>query len=179
MLPLQLAILLAVGALKNMKMLIAPIAALLPAAEDGAAGGRMIEAVVVLLAVCFVVGFAIRTVSGHRVWGWLERNVLEKIPFYRTLGRLVRQFANAEKSSAFRPALVDTALGTRVFAFIVDEGPDGDPVVLLPNAPTPLVGELHFVPKERVHELAASTRQAIECISEFGVGAGRLVKSQK
>jgi uncharacterized membrane protein len=178
-LPLQLAILLAGAALKNVRVLIAPIASLLPAAEDGTEGGRGAAAAIILVALCFLVGFVIRTTPGRSVWAWLDRKILDRLPFYRTLGRLMRQFANVEETSAFRPALVETPLGTRVLAFIVDEQPNGDPIVLLPNAPTPLVGELHWVPRARVHELAISTRKAIECISEFGAGAGRLLVPEK
>ena len=84
-LPIYVAVLLLAKAVKGLLALLAPVTAQLPAGVEF----RQIAAILLLVAVCFVVGLVVRTGPGLRAKNAFEQAVLEKLPGYT----FVRGFA--------------------------------------------------------------------------------------
>jgi uncharacterized membrane protein len=150
--------------------LLSPVTAAIPA------GGqfRQVIAILIVLAVCFVAGIVVRTGPGLPAKNMLERSVLEKIPGYALVRGLAERVSGDEREGVFRPALVEVedALSP---GFIIEELDDGRYTVL-PSVPTPAVGSLFILPRERVHPLDVPFTQAVKVISKWGTGAGELAR---
>ena len=168
-LPIYLSILLLAKTLGGLLALLSPVTAAIP--TD--ARFRQVIAILIVLAVCLVVGLLVRTRFGLQVKNAFERGVLEKIPGYTMVRGFARRVSGDETESAFRPALVELedALSP---AFIIEELADGRYTVLVPSVPTPAAGALFILPRERVHPVDMPFTQAVKVISKWGVGAGAM-----
>ena len=168
-LPIYLTILLLAKMLAGVLELLAPVTAVIPAG----ARFQQLAAILIVLAVCLVVGLLVRTRFGLRVKNAFERSVLEKIPGYTMVRGLAQRISGDESEGAFRPALVELedALSP---AFIIEELEDGRYTVLVPSVPTPAAGALFILPRERVHPVDVPFTQAVKVITKWGVGAGAM-----
>lgn len=77
-LPIYVAILLLAKTIKGMLALLAPVTAQIPTGVEF----RQIVAIILLIAVCFVVGLVVRTGPGLKAKNVFEQVVLEKLPGY-------------------------------------------------------------------------------------------------
>lgn len=127
---------------------------------------------------CLVAGLLAQTRAGRGVGTSVEDAILHRIPGYSTVRSLTRRIANGEESEKFAPALVeiDEALAP---AFVVEEHADGRYTVFVPDAPTPAVGAILVVARERVHFVNAPFMQTVKCVSSWGVGAVELVQAMR
>ena len=170
-LPIYLSILLLARTLGGLFSLLSPVTAIL--SPD--ARFRQVAAILIVLAVCLVVGLLVRTTLGLRVKDAFERSVLEKIPGYTMVRGLAKRLSGDQSEGTFRPALVELedALSP---AFIIEELEDGRYTVLVPSVPTPAAGALFILPRERVHPVDVPFTQAVKVISKWGVGAGAMAR---
>jgi uncharacterized membrane protein len=174
LLPIYLAILLLLKAMKSLEEAVRPLARLLPHWFPG-------ETVISLLAVlmlCFLVGIALRTRLGQASRATIENSVLQKIPGYEVIRSMTRQMAGQSQESAWQPALaeIEEAL---VPAFIVEELDDHRFTVFVPSAPTPLTGAIYILSAERVHPLEVPFTQALKAITRWGSGSKELVNAME
>ena len=170
-LPIYISILLLVKTLKGIVALMSPVTAAIPAGAQF----REVIAIAIVLAVCLLAGFAVRTRSGLRAKNALERSVLRKIPGYALVRGLAERVSGEEGEGAFQPALVEIEDGLSP-CFIIEELPDGRYTVLVPSVPTPAAGSLFILPRDRVHPLDVPFTQAVTVISKWGAGAGALAR---
>jgi len=174
LLPLGLLALMVVKAVDAAMAVVSPIAAQLPT------GTRFADliALAMIIAGCFVAGLILRTVLGQRLKTIFERNVLERLPGYSLLRSLTRRVAGEEEGQKFAVALavIEDAL---VPAFIVEQHTDGRYTVFVPSVPTPAVGALYILPKERVHLVDVPFTKAVACISRWGEGSGELLAAMR
>jgi len=173
-LPIYLAILMLLKALKSLGGLVRPLTHLLP-------GWFPAEAVVSLLLVlmlCLLVGIVVGTTLGQAVRQRIENSLLEKIPGYEVFRGMTRQLAGDSQESAWKPALaeIEEAL---VPAFIVEELDDGRFTVFVPSVPTPLAGAVYILDAERVHPVNVPFAQAIKVVTRWGSGAKDLVAAMR
>ena len=170
-LPIYLSILLLVKTLAGIVALMAPVTATIPASAQF----REVIAIVIVLVVCLLAGFVVRTGPGLRAKNALERSVLRKIPGYAMVRGLAERVSGEDTDGAFQPALVEIedALSP---GFIIEELEDGRYTVLVPSVPTPAAGSLFILPRERVHPLDVPFTQAVTVISKWGAGAGVLAR---
>jgi hypothetical protein len=70
-------------------------------------------AVLILIGLCFFMGLAMRTTLGQVVGRFIERLVLNPIPGYRVLKILTHSLGGLDESTAFTPALLRDADGSR------------------------------------------------------------------
>jgi uncharacterized membrane protein len=91
---------------------------------------------------------------------------------------LTRRIGNVEESEKFAPALVQLE-GTLVPAFVVEEHVDGRYTVFVPSAPTPAVGAIYIMTKERVHLVDVPFLKAVKCVSRWGVGSAELLQAMR
>ena len=133
--------------------------------------------VVLILAVCFVVGVAVRTRLGTYLYNLFERALLTKIPGYSLSKETVLQFAGRKKALFSSVALVDL-FEDRAFvtAFVTDEHSDGSYTVFVPTAPNPTSGFIVHVKGSNVHPIDASVEETMKSIISCGLGSNRLVE---
>ena len=153
-----------------------PIADLLPENAFGGVETDRIIATLLLLVVCFLAGLAMKTQIGLRIETWLEKTILEPIPGYSIL-RKFSQTISADQSNAFQAAIVQVSDGLRTPALIVEEHSSGDYTVLFPIAPTPTLGTLQIVSRERVQKVETPMPGALEPFLNWGVGTEKLLNA--
>jgi uncharacterized membrane protein len=172
--PLYLAILLLLKAMMSVGKLVSPLVAVLP---DWIPGEKLV-ALVVILAVCLIVGFAVRTAGGHGVRRRIERAFFEKIPGYELLRSLTQRLAGDSGETAWQPALVEIEEAL-VPGFIIEALEDGRFTVFVPSVPTPFAGAVYVLDGSRVHPLDVPFTQAVKSISRWGQGSGELVAAMR
>lgn len=168
--PVYLALLLLLKAAGSFVGLVQPIATLLP---DWFPAARAL-ALLLLLAVCFVVGVAVQTAAGRKLRERAERRLFERIPGYALLRGFTQQLAGTSEETAWQPALVEIEEAL-VLAFIIEELDDGRYTIFVPSVPTPLAGAVYVLSRERVHPLDVPFTQALKSVSRWGLGSKDLV----
>jgi uncharacterized membrane protein len=169
-LPVYLATLLLLKAMKSLGGLVRPFAHLLPKwfpAETA------ISFLLVLI-LCFLVGIALRTRMGQVVEARIENSVFQKIPGYTLFRSMTRQIAGENQESTWKPALaeIEEAL---VPAFIIEELDDGEFTVFVPSVPTPVMGTVYILSPERVHPLNVPFGKVVKALTRWGSGSKDLV----
>jgi len=168
--PVYLAILLVLKAMKSLAGLVRPVARLLPAwfpAEN-------VASLLLLLILCFLVGIALRTRTGEAARARIENSLLHKIPGYTLFRSLARQLAGENLEETWRPALAEIE-DSLVPAFIIEELDDGRFTVFVPSVPTALAGAVYILSPERVHPLNVPFSHAIKAVTRWGSGSKDLV----
>ena len=172
--PLYLAVLLLLKAMKSVAGLARPFAMLLP---DWIPAERALSLLLVLV-ICFLIGVLIRTPAGRAAQERLERSFFERIPGYALIRSLSQRMAGQAEGNVWKPALaeIEDAL---VPAFIIEEFEDGRFTVFVPSVPTPLAGAVYVLAPERVHPLDIPFTQAAQSISRWGSGSKALVAAMR
>jgi len=172
--PVYLALLLLLKGMKSVVGLVRPIAALLPEwipAED-------FFSLLLILAVCFIVGAAVRTRAGQISREKLEKLFFSRLPGYGLLRGLTQRLAEDSDDAAWKPALVELE-DALVPCFIIEQLDDGRLTVFVPSVPTPLAGAVYIVARERVHPVDVPFTQAIQSVSRWGSGSKDLVAAMR
>ena len=174
--PAYLAVVLLLKGMKSVAGLVRPIAGLLPAwiPAEG------FFSLVLVLAVCFLVGLAVRTRSGRTVRERLEVAFFGRLPGYGVIRSLTQRLAGDGDSdeSAWLPALVEIEEAL-VPGFIIEALDDGRFTVFVPSVPTPFAGAVYVLRPERVHILDVPFTQALRSISRWGSGSRDLVAAMR
>jgi len=168
--PVYLATLLLLKAMSGLAGLVKPIAKLLPAwlpAEN-------LVSLALILALCLVVGLALRTPAGRGTWKRLEDSVFRKVPFYSVIRGFTQQVAGSGDESSWKPALAEIEEAF-VPAFIIEELKDGQFTVFVPSAPTPFAGNIYVLTPDRVHAVDVPVWHALRAVSRWGSGCEELV----
>ena len=173
-LPIYIAVLLLAKAAKALLGLLAPVTSQIPAGMEF----REIVAILLLVAVCFVVGLIVRTGPGLRAKNAFEQAVLEKLPGYSFVRGFAKRLTGRSEEQTLQPALVEIE-DALVPALIVEALEDGSYTVLVPSAPTPMAGSIYILPRERVHPVDIPLTKAIGVFSKWGTGAGEFVQAMK
>jgi uncharacterized membrane protein len=172
LLPLYLATLLLLRAMKSLAKLVQPFAHLLPGWLPG------LVSFLLVLFVCFLVGIALRTKMGQKARAAIENSLLQKIPGYTLFRGMTRQLVGENQESAWKPALaeIEDAL---VPAFIIEELDDGRFTVFVPSVPTLLAGAVYILSAERVHPLNVPFPHAVKAVTHWGSGSKDLVAAME
>src|SRR5512132_1240476 len=155
-------------------LLLAPVTAQIPADVEF----RQVVAILLLVALCFVVGLVVRTGPGLRAKNAFEQAVLEKLPGYTFLRGLAKRLTGRSEERTLEPALVEIE-DALVPALIVEELDDGSYTVLVPSAPTPMAGSIYILPRDRVHPVNIPFTTAMAVFSKWGTGAGEFVRAME
>jgi len=172
--PIYLAVLLLLKGMKSLGALVRPIAALLPEWIPA----EQFLSLVLVLALCFLVGLAVRTRTGRAVRERMEVMFFERLPGYGLLRSLTQRFAGDTDEEAWTPALVEIEEAL-VPAFVIEELDDGRFTIFVPSVPTPFAGAVYVLSAERVHTLDIPFTQALKSISRWGSGSRELVAAMQ
>ena len=168
--PVYLAVVLLLKGMQAVAGLVRPLTALLP---DWLPAEGLFSLLIVL-ALCFVVGTAVRTRAGRAAREGMERLFFERLPGYGLLRSLTQRLAGDTEQSAWTPALVEIE-DALVPGFIIEEVGDDRLTVFVPSVPTPLAGAVYVLARARVHPVDVPFTQAIRSISRWGSGSAELV----
>lgn len=172
--PIGLVVVLLMKIIGLLERVITPVSSHLP---DQLRFPTLIAALLLLIA-CFVAGLVARTHAGRSVGHFLERVILDQVPGYAMVRTLVRSIASVEASETFRPALVEIEEAL-VPAFVVEAHADGRYTVFVPSAPTPGIGAIYIMARERVHLLDTSLLKTVKCVSRWGAGSTELLQAMR
>jgi uncharacterized membrane protein len=173
-LPIYIAVLLLAKAVKGLLEILSPVAGSLPAGVEF----RQAATIILLIAVCFVVGLVVRTRPGLRAKDAFEQAVLEKLPGYTFFRGLAQRLTGRSEEHSLEPALVEIE-DALVPALIVEKLEDGWYTILVPSAPTPMAGSIYILPPDRVHPVDIPFTTAIGVFSKWETGAGEFVRAMK
>jgi uncharacterized membrane protein len=172
--PVYLGILLLLKVTQHLAELLKPVTALLP----GWLPGDQILSLLLVLAICFLVGVAIGTPAGRDIERRIEHSLFEKIPGYALFRSLTQRLVGESQDEAWKPALAEIEHAL-VPAFIIEEHADGRYTVFVPSVPTPLAGAVFVLPTDRVHPVDIAFTQALKTVSRWGAGCKDLVAAME
>ena len=118
--PIYLAVLVLLKAVGSIGKLMHPFTLLLP---KWLPAGNLLS-VLLVLALCLLIGAAVRTRAGRTIRDHVETRFFERVPGYTLFRSLTRQLAGDTREKVWKPALaeIEEAL---VPAFIIEEFEDG------------------------------------------------------
>ena len=172
--PVYLAILLLLKGMKSVAKLVQPFTALLP---DWVPAEELLSLLLVL-AICAVIGATVGTRIGRGARQWLERSVFERIPGYGVIRSLTRQMSGVSRENTWTAALIEIE-DALVPGFIIEEFEDGRYTVFVPSIPTPFAGAVYVLARQRVHPVDVPFTDALRVISRWGSGAKDLVAAME
>jgi uncharacterized membrane protein len=173
--PIYLAILLMLKAMKSLGKLVQPVVRLLP----GSFPAETVISLLLVVILCILVGLLLGTKLGQAMRTRMESSLFQKIPGYEVVRSMTRQLAGqGGQESEWQPALVEIE-DALVPAFIVEELDDGRLTVFVPSSPTPLAGAIYILNPERVHPLNVPFTQAVKAVTRWGSGAKALVEAMQ
>jgi uncharacterized membrane protein len=135
-------------------------------------GTVTILSVVVLVLVSFVGGIVARTAAGRRVARWSENSFLGRFPQYRVIKSMAEGLTHIESAgeSGLRPVLVNIEDAWQI-GYQIEQLETDWIAVFLPQAPSPMSGNVMYMPTERVRPLGITMVQAISIVKAIGVGS--------
>lgn len=138
------------------------------------AGVAIVVALLLLLLACVGAGALVRTNIGSWSFARLEAAVLRRVPGYELVGNILKGFAS--EKDAYPAVMVHLhGPGSAVFGLVMEEHDSGLLTVFVPSAPAVTVGALHVLERERVTFLDASTVDVANCVSQWGIGAEKVL----
>ncbi len=152
-----------------------PIADLFPEDTFADVQEPVVVAIILIVLASFLLGLATRLAIARQFGQWAEGNTLGRLPLYRAIKSLTSRFAAMEESGGFKPALVRGPNDQRDLAYLMEDLGDGFAAVMLPRAPTPMVGSIKVVPLTQVEVLDVSLGEFTAVISHWGIGSKELM----
>ena len=172
--PVYFAVLLLLKGMKSVATLVSPFTQLLP---DWVPAEEFLSLLLVL-AICVVIGASVGTRIGQVVRSWIERTLFERIPGYALIRSLTHQMAGKSRESTWKAALFESDEGLAP-AFIIEEFEDGRYTVFVPSIPTPFAGAVYVLDRQRVHPLDVPFTEALKVVSRWGTGAKDFVAAME
>lgn len=174
LLPVLLLYLLLAEALALITALATPIADLFPKGTFDQIKFPVLMALVLIIAVSFLIGLALRSGTGRRLGHWIERSTLGRLPLYNALKNLTTGFSQAGQDS-FRPALLISSEGERELAYLIEDHSDGQMTVLVPWSPAAFAGSVKIVNQDRIELVDTNLGEFTRVLSHWGVGVRDLL----
>jgi uncharacterized membrane protein len=142
----------------------------------GGVGAATVLGILVLVAVSFAAGVFARTRRGRRISRRFEESLLGGLPQYQMLKSMVEGLAQFENSGDIMPALVSIEEGWQI-GYRLETLHDGWVAVFLPQAPTPMSGNVMYFPAERVRPLDMTMIQAMTIVKRIGIGSADALRT--
>ena len=152
-----------------------PIADLFPKGTFDQVNSPVAWALILIVGVSFLIGLGLRSETGRRLGGWIERIALNRLPAYSALKSLTTGFAEAGKDGAFKVGVLTSSRGERELVYVIEDHGDGNVTVLLPWAPTALSGSVKIVDRKRIETIDANLGDVSRVLSHWGLGVRDLL----
>jgi uncharacterized membrane protein len=151
-----------------------PISKLLPDAVVGV-GGISVLAALGLVFLSFLAGFVARTIAGKRIMHQFENSFLGGLPQYQLIKSMAEGLAKVENTEGVKPVLASIEGGWQI-GYMLETLENGWVAVFLPQAPTPMSGNVMYLPADRVRPLSITMIQAMAIVKQLGVGSGHALR---
>jgi uncharacterized membrane protein len=138
-------------------------------------GASTVLAVVVLVLISFLAGMAARTGIGARAAHWFENSPIGVLPHYRMVKAMAEGFAKIEDAASLKPVLVSIEGGWQI-GYLLEPVSDTWVAVFLPQAPTPMSGNVMYFAEDRVRPLHISMVQAATVVRHLGIGLAEALR---
>ncbi|MBL9145134.1 MAG: DUF502 domain-containing protein [Verrucomicrobiaceae bacterium] len=135
----------------------------------------MIFAVLIVVAISFMMGLMMVSQFGRTCGTWIERTLLFRVPGYAAARAISRGFANVEHKGAVKPGLLSLQDGGECFVFITEELPGDRLVVFIPSSPSAASGNVQMVPGSVVRRLNVRITEVATVLQQWGVGSAKLL----
>ena len=152
-----------------------PIAANFPQAEVGGIAVVSLVAALILLLIAFGAGLLARTPSGKRITRWFEESILGGMPQYRMVKSMAEGLTQIESGEGMRPVLVRGDEGWQL-AYRLEDLPGDWVAVFVPASPTPMSGNVMYVPAQRVQDLQIGMPAAMKLVKSVGIGSAEALR---
>ena len=152
-----------------------PISDLLPVDAVVGVGGVTGLAVFLLVVISLFAGLFARTNAGRRIMRWFENSLLGGLPQYRLVKSMAEGLAQVESTEGVNPALVSIEGGWQI-GYLLEPLENGWVTVFVPQAPTPLSGNVMYLPADRVRPLGIPMIQAMSIVKRMGVGSAKALR---
>ena len=179
LLPVLLLYLLLSEALDLIVALATPIADLFPPGTFDKLEFPVIVGLILISGVSFLIGLGMRSETGRRIGGWIERSVLGRLPAYKALKSLTSGFAEAGKDGAFKAAVLTLSDREREIVYVIEDHGDGSLTVLVPWVPAAFAGSVKIVDRDRIKILEANLGDVSRALSHWGVGVRELLANNE
>jgi uncharacterized membrane protein len=134
-------------------------------------GAVTIVTVLLLILISFLAGIFARTRTGRRITRSFERSLLGSLPQYQLVKSMAEGLRQVESAGGVKAALVSIEGGWQM-GYLLEHLENGWVAVFLPQAPTPMSGNVMYLPGDRVRPLNISMTQAMAIVKRIGVGSG-------
>jgi uncharacterized membrane protein len=138
-------------------------------------GAATVLSVLVLVLISFAAGFVTRTAVGRRISHWSENSLLGSLPQYQLMKSMAEGLARLESASGLKPALVSIEDGWQI-GYLLEQLENDWFAVFLPQAPTPVSGNVMYLPVKRVRPLGITMVQAMSIVKAIGVGSAAALR---
>jgi len=176
LLPVALVAIVLKQAMQLVEKIVRPISNYLPVEAVVGVGGETLLAAVVLILVSLVAGLVARTNVGRRIMRWFENSLLGGLPQYQMVKSMAEGLAHVESAEGVDPALVSIEGGWQI-GYLLEPLDNGWVTVFLPQAPTPMSGNVMYLPADRVRPLGITIGQAMALVKHIGVGSTEALRS--
>jgi len=131
--------------------------------------------VLILGLIFFVSGLILKTYLGTIFKKWIDRTILERIPFFNTLNSVVQQLTGVEKGNytAVEVSLYENE--NKVLGIHTETLSDGRYVVYIPLSPIVNIGQTHIVPSKNVKVLDITMKDLLEVVSKIGFESQKIL----
>jgi uncharacterized membrane protein len=138
-------------------------------------GTVTILSVAVLVLISFAGGVVARTAAGRRITRWSESSFLGRFPHYQVLKSMAEGLAHIENASGLKPVLVNIEDPWQI-GYLLEQLENDWVVVFLPQAPSPMSGNVMYIPAGRVRPLDITMVQAMSIVKAMGVGSSAALR---
>ncbi len=152
-----------------------PIVAYFPYNQVAGVALGTIVAAFLLVAVAFLAGLAARTNTGRKLTGWVEQSFLGNMPQYRVVTSMAEGLAKIENSEGLVPVMVSTDESWQL-GYALEELGGGWTAVFIPQSPTPMSGNVLFVPATKIRRLGIGIQEAMKLVKRMGMGSAEALK---
>jgi uncharacterized membrane protein len=170
LLPVLLLFLLIAEILQLVIALATPIADLFPKGTFDEINFPVLIALILIVGASFVLGLAMHSAAGRRFGGWIEKNILGRLPAYNAVKSLTKGFVGEKEGASFRPALLISPDGERELAYVIEDHGDGQATVMIPWSPAAFAGSVKIVNQDRIELLDTNLGDFSRVLSHWGVG---------
>ena len=176
LLPLILVVILFTHAMQLAGKVAHPVSEVLTLDKVVGSTGEQALAVLMLLFISIAAGLVARTGIGRTVMRWSENSFLGGLPRYRLVKSVAEGLAQIENAEDVKPALVSIGEGWQI-GYLLEPLENGWVAVFLPQAPTPMSGNVMYLPVERVRLLAITMVEAMSIIKHMGIGSAKALRT--
>jgi uncharacterized membrane protein len=132
--------------------------------------------VAIMILMAFIFGLLMKAKFIERIRDFLENNVLRFVPGYEFIKMRLMMTVGGDEKSEQRAVLVRIDDGWSP-AFLIEEGPDGNCVVFVPDVPKSNSGSVYVVLPEQVKHLSIKFKELDLAVRNYGKGLIKITEN--